>query len=82
MKLRQRILKRIINTDLAIGNDYSIHHTIGSPFYIGQVDSIKNLFTDEEMEMIADNEQQLPEIVKDSISFEEFMKLMKKDETN
>lgn len=75
MKLRQRILKGISNTDLAIGNDLSLHHFIGSPFYLGNLDSIKDLFTEEELTLIQDDEQSLPDlIIQDAISLDHFIK--------
>lgn len=75
MKLRQRILKGISNTDLAIGNDLSLHHVIGTPFYLGNLDSIKNLFTEEELKLIPDDEESLPDlIIPDAVSFEHFIK--------
>jgi hypothetical protein len=75
MKLKQRILKGITNSELAIGNDLSLHHVIGSPFYLGNLDSIKNLFTQEELTLIPDDEEQLPDlIIPDAISLEHFIK--------
>ena len=83
MKLKQKILKGISNTDLAIGNDFSLHHVIGTPFYLGNLDSIKNLFTEEELILIPDDEEQLPDlIIPDAVSFEHFLKSNKTNETN
>lgn len=75
MKLRQKILKNISNTDLAIGNDLNLYHIIGLPFYLGNLDSIKNLFSEEELTLIPDDEEQLPDlIIQDAISLDHFIK--------
>lgn len=77
MKRKQIIWKEISQTDLMISNLGYVHNRLGYgvPLKIDLESDWVKYFTTEEMELIDDDEEQLPEIISNqSISFDEFMK--------